>query len=94
MADLDAALKDLRQAEPDPIDVQALTAETIRKRDNPHTFENLFTRGVFQANGTVICKLCGMSTLENQPVINLPDHPATLHVKWHNAMHRAGVQLG
>ena len=91
LADLDAALNDLRQAAPDPIDVQSFTAETIRKRDYPHTFESLFVRGVFQAGGTVICKLCGMSTLENQTVINLPEHPATIHVNWHNAMHRAGV---
>lgn len=89
-AQLDAALQTLREAEPDPTEVEKLAAATIEKRNNPHTFGTLFA----SAFGAHICRLCGYAmSNEAMSVQIIGAHPTELHVRWHNAMHRAGVEV-
>jgi hypothetical protein len=86
---LDDALGRLRDANPEPGDVEKLTAATLDRRDNPHTFGSIFVRDF---GGRIICQLCGLISQDHYA--GPSKHPAVLHVDWHNAMHRAGVILG
>ena len=86
---LEAAIQHLRESNPDPAVVEALAAKTIKERNNPHTFQSIFTYDSFSRT-TVICQLCGMQTVSTYREAGV--HPATQHVAWHNQLHQAGIE--
>lgn len=89
MSDLDAAIEKLRASGATPEAIEKFASETARKRDNPHTYSSAF---VPDSTCGLICRLCGVSLPSGSHSGRyLGDHPANIHVAWHNAQHRAGV---
>ena len=86
---LEAAIQHLRESNPDPAVVEALAAKTIKERNNPHTFQSIFTYDSFSRT-TVICQLCGMQTVSTYREAGV--HHAPQHVAWHNQLHQAGIE--
>ncbi|TVU61588.1 hypothetical protein FQP90_13690 [Paenarthrobacter nitroguajacolicus] len=95
MSELDEAMAVLMDAKPSPEAVRKLAADTIHKRDNPHTLESVFTPPV---NSNPIpryltCLLCGIQ-INNEiiymgrPPADMAKHPASVHVAFHNQIHQ------
>lgn len=93
---LDKALQSLREANPDPAVVEALAAKTTNERNNPHTLQSVFTPPIHTVPNYLTCLLCGVtisngSSYAGPPISSANKHPASVHVNWHNQLHRAGI---
>lgn len=92
MSELDEALTELRDAAPSPEAIRKLATDTIRKRDNPHTALSIFNLQPHTSPELLTCNLCGVSINNTQSYVGRPpqqaQHPATIHVDWHNEIHR------
>lgn len=89
MSELEAAIDKLRASGATPDAIEKFAKEVVRKRDNPHTYDSTFAPS---STSSLVCKLCGVSMpSDSHSGRYLGDHPANIHVAWHNAEHRAGV---
>jgi len=94
---LDQAIQNLKAARPDPAKVEAITAETIKRRETPYEVKDIFDSPSYQiprSPGThtqFACRLCGatlyVALKNNRPL--LPDP----HLDWHNNLERRLQQL-
>lgn len=98
---LDQAIQNLVAARPDPEKVEALTAETIKRRDTPYEIRDLYENCGTSNDAyhqqryerkDLSCKVCGATArvvAADDYYLRLPDP----HLDWHNNLERRLQQL-
>lgn len=93
MTELKQAMNALLEARPDPAKVEALTAETLARRDKPYTPKDAWATTMLDQKTTVVtCLICRLPVQivpyghYSRPFPFPEQHPdLNTHLEWHNS---------